>query len=275
MLNIKSIKRGDPFIVSSFGNGNELIAIASADTVAGETIVLRRREFGKVMLKDNRIRICMILWFLQGAIASASALPKGFVYVDNTIANVRLEIRYSTQHNFVGETIDGYRAPQAILSVEAAEALRTVQQKLSDFGLGLLIFDAYRPQQAVDHFVRWAENLDDTRMKQEFYPNVKKKNLFREEYIAARSSHTRGSTVDLTIVNLQDGEALDMGSAFDFFGRESWPDYPDLTAAQHAHRMLLHEIMVTHGFKPYPKEWWHFTLANEPYPDTYFNFPVE
>ncbi len=239
----------------------------------------RRQSAGSTLWRpkeiDNRLRIWVILWFLQGASASASALPKGFVYVDNTIADVRLEIRYSTRHNFTGETIDGYQAPQAILSVEAAEALRAVQQELGDFRLGLLIFDAYRPQQAVDHFVRWAKNLDDTRMKQEFYPDVDKEDLFREEYIAARSSHTRGSTVDLTIVNLQDGEALDMGSAFDFFGRESWPDYPDLTATQHAHRMLLHEIMVMHGFIPYPKEWWHFTLANEPYPDTYFNFPVE
>ncbi len=144
--------------------------------------------------------------------------------------------------------------------------------------MGLKIFDAYRPQQAVDHFVRWAEALGDVRMKAEFYPDVAKENLFREEYIAARSSHTRGSTVDLTIVALDapaGDSGLDMGSEFDFFGQRSWPHYADISGAQRAHRMLLRILMMKHGFKPYPKEWWHFTLKDEPFPDTWFNFPVQ
>lgn len=215
-----------------------------------------------------------------GAIADGEsvALPSGFVYLDAVIPDIRLDLRYSGSHNFVGERIDGYRAPRAILSREAAAALAKVQKDLRPFGLGLMVFDAYRPQRAVDHFVRWAQDLQDTRTKDEFYPDVDKQDLFREEYIAARSSHSRGSTVDLTLVALDapPGDVgLDMGTGFDFFGPESWPDYAGVTPAQRAHRLLLRSLMLQHGFKPYPKEWWHFTLAEEPYPETWFDFPVQ
>jgi D-alanyl-D-alanine dipeptidase len=164
------------------------------------------------------------------------------------------------------------------LTREAASALGEVQAALKRFGLGIKIFDAYRPQRAVDHFVRWARDISDIQMKSKYYPDVNKKDLFREGYIALKSSHSRGSTVDITIVAKgPNGEvvALDMGSGFDFFGPISWPSDMRITPAQRAHRMLLQTLMVEHGFVPYPKEWWHFTLKNEPYPDRYFDFPIQ
>lgn len=205
-------------------------------------------------------------------------LPKGFVYVDTIIPDLVIELRYHTEHNFVGQQIDGYLKPRCILTREAAEALLHVQKELNPFGLGLKVFDAYRPQQAVDHFVRWAENLDDTRTKAEFYPDIDKGTLFRDGYIAGRSSHSRGSTVDVTLISIQPetlGKELDMGTGFDFFGPSSWPFFPGISPGRRSNRMLLHLLMKKHGFKPYPEEWWHFTLSDEPFPKTYFNFPVQ
>ncbi|MHC1743559.1 MAG: M15 family metallopeptidase [Syntrophobacteraceae bacterium] len=205
-------------------------------------------------------------------------LPRGFVYVDSVIPNIVVELRYYTDHNFVGQRVDGYLKPRCILTKEAAKALFQVQEELKSFGLGLKIFDAYRPQRAVDHFVRWAEDLEDTRSKAEFYPDINKNTLFRDGYIASRSSHSRGSTVDVTIISLQPetrGQELDMGTGFDFFGPSSWPFYAGIHPGQRANRMLLHVLMKKHGFKPYPEEWWHFTLSNEPFPTTYFDFPVQ
>jgi D-alanyl-D-alanine dipeptidase len=203
-------------------------------------------------------------------------LPKGFVYLDESIPDMQVELRYAKNHNFVGERIDGYLEPRPIATRETAEALKKAQEELRRFGLGLKLFDAYRPQRAVDHFVRWANNVKDTRMKAEFYPGVRKEDLFRDDYIAARSGHSRGSTVDLTITPLDDASAreLDMGSGFDFFGPESWPTFSGISPERRAHRMLLQILMKKCGFTPYPKEWWHFTLENEPFPDTYFDFPV-
>jgi len=205
-------------------------------------------------------------------------LPLGFVYADETVPDLRLELRYAGSRNFVGKPVDGYRKQCCILTREAADALKKVQEELRPFGLGVKVFDAYRPQMAVDHFVRWAYDLKDTRMKQEFYPGVEKTNLFRDGYIAAKSSHSRGSTVDLTIVSLGNedaGRELDMGSDFDFFGRRSWPDSQLIPAPSRALRLLLRLVMEKHGFRPYPQEWWHFTLKNEPWPETYFTFPVQ
>lgn len=205
-------------------------------------------------------------------------LPEGFVYVDKVIPNIVIELRYYTEHNFVGERIDGYLKPRGILTKEATTALLQVQEELKPFGLGLKIFDAYRPQQAVDHFLRWANNLEDTRTKPEFYPNINKNALIKDGYIASRSSHSRGSTVDLTIVSIQSetqDKELDMGTGFDYFGPESWPLFPGLTPSQRAERMLLQILMKKHGFTFYPEEWWHFTLRNEPFSETYFNFPVQ
>ncbi|NIP92820.1 MAG: M15 family metallopeptidase [Akkermansiaceae bacterium] len=218
---------------------------------------------------------------LAGALATGLAkrepthrLPDGFVDVTEVIPGVRLELRYLTVNNFIGQPVDGYLQPRAILTEEAAGALAGVQKELEPFGFGLKIFDAYRPQRAVDHFVRWAEDPEDIRMKKLYYPGVAKKDLFKEEYIADRSSHTRGSTVDVTLVS-RDGRDLDMGSGFDFFDPKSWPTEQAIPPAARAHRLLLATLMIKHGFQPYSREWWHFTLRNEPFPDTYFDFPVE
>ncbi len=205
-------------------------------------------------------------------------LPKGFAYVKNIIPTIDVDLRYYSTHNFVGKRIDGYIEPKCILTSDAAKALKRVQNELREFGLGLKIYDAYRPQQAVNHFIRWAENLEDTLMKQYFYPDVEKENLFKEGYIVSKSSHSRGSTVDLTIIALDPedpDQELDMGTGWDFFGEQSWPEYPEISPNQRANRMLLQMVMEKHGFKHYPKEWWYFTLKHEPLPDTFFNFPIK
>ena len=184
------------------------------------------------------------------------------------------EIRYYTSYNFVGERITGYEEPIAILSKEAAAALQLVSADLKAKGYRLKIYDAYRPQRAVDHFVRWGKALEDTRMKSCFYPEVDKKNLFRDGYIDARSGHSRGSTVDLTIINMQTGKEVDMGGVFDYFGELSHPSYTNITEEQKANRKILADAMIARGFKPLDTEWWHFTLKDEPYPNKYFDFKV-
>ena len=212
----------------------------------------------------------------EGYAQDRHALPEGFVYLDEAIPGIVIELKYTTDDNFVGQPIDGYEHGYAILSEPAAAALAEVQAKLEPFGLGLKVFDAYRPQRAVDHFVRWAGDLDDQRTKPDFYPDVAKEDLFEEGYIAEQSGHSRGSTVDLTIVYRDEAgttRELDMGSSYDFFGPISWPDSAAITARQRANRTLLQNVMVTQGFNYYAQEWWHFTLEGEPYPDTYFDFP--
>jgi D-alanyl-D-alanine dipeptidase len=203
-----------------------------------------------------------------------SQLPKGFVYVNDLIPSIHVELRYFGSDNFMGNPIDGYHKEVAILSEQATIALRDVQNELQQYNLSIKIYDSYRPQQAVNHFIRWARDLNDTLNKQEYYPNVMKQHLFKEGYIAARSGHTRGSTLDMTLVDINTGKPLDMGSPYDFFGKVSWVNNKNLTAQQLANRMLIQTIMRKHGFMHYPKEWWHFTLRNEPFPDTYFDFPV-
>ena len=199
----------------------------------------------------------------------------GFVNVSEVIPDIVLEIRYYSDYNFVGERIDGYEAPIAMLTKEAAEALKNAADELREQGYMFKIYDAYRPQRAVDHFVRWAKNLKDTRMKKDFYPELKKSLLFKQGYIARKSGHSRGSTIDLTLVNLETGEDVDMGGTFDYFGMRSHPDYKRITKEQYENRMLLRNIMLKHGFKPISTEWWHFTLKDEPYPKTYFNFAIK
>ena len=199
-----------------------------------------------------------------------------FVSVTDVVPDVILEIRYFGTYNFVGERIDGYKAPTALLTKEAAAALKAVSDDVKAQGYRLKIYDAYRPQCAVDHFVRWAANVSDTRMKPYFYPDLDKSVLFDQEYIMAKSGHTRGSTVDLTLFDMRTEKEVDMGGTFDWFGPESHPDYKEgLTPEQYANRMILREAMLRHGFKPLETEWWHFTLSEEPFPDRYFNFPVE
>ena len=222
-----------------------------------------------------------LAWCLPGFTASAASpaevihdLPEGFVYVHQTIPDLQVNLRYHSDDNFMGRMIDGYEADRLILTGAATEALARVQDALRPMGLSLLVYDGYRPQRAVDHFVRWAEDLDDQVNKAAYYPDVDKRVLFSEGYIADRSGHTRGSTLDLTITDTATGEPLDMGTPWDHFGPESWPDYSAVTPQQRANRLLLRSLMLGAGFVPYAQEWWHFTLADEPFPDTYFEFPV-
>lgn len=208
--------------------------------------------------------------------SSPEPAPKsGFIQIHEAIPNVVYDIRYFGTDNFVGAQVDGYKKATAYLSKEAVAALKEVQTALNKEGLGLKIFDAYRPQKAVDHFVRWGKDLDDTLTKAKYYPDFEKARLFELEYIAEKSGHTRGSTVDLTIIDMDNQEELDMGSPWDFFGTISNHDSPQVNPENTANRNKLRNLMKQYGFTEYPQEWWHYTLTDEPYPDTYFDFDVE
>ncbi len=216
-------------------------------------------------------------WILALCSYDVRAQPPGFVNIKEHIPDVVVELKYYSNDNFIGDTIDGYFSNKGFITFEAAKALVNIQKDLKKEGIGLKLFDAYRPQSAVNHFIRWAGDHSDTLMKRTFYPEVDKASLFEKGYISRRSGHSRGSTVDLTIIYLtgpKKGQELDMGTPFDFFGRESWSESPLVTAEQKKNRMLLREVMERHGFKGIRTEWWHFTLINEPYPDTHFDFPV-
>ncbi|MBU2919722.1 M15 family metallopeptidase [Winogradskyella psychrotolerans] len=202
-------------------------------------------------------------------------LPDGFVYAKSVIPDLDVELRYFSENNFVGDTIDGYKANRLIITKNTAEKLKLVQEELQKQNLCLKVYDGYRPQRAVNHFIRWAKDLNDTIKKQQFYPEVNKKNLFKAGYIASRSGHSRGSTIDLTITNGETGEPLDMGSPYDFFGEASWVAHEALTDEQKKNRQLLQTVMLKHNFRNYAKEWWHFTLRWEPFPKTFFDFEVE
>ena len=197
-----------------------------------------------------------------------------FVLLSDAVPDAILEIRYYSTYNFVGDRIEGYEEPLAFLTAEAADALKGASDELAAEGYRLKIYDAYRPQMAVTNFVEWAKDEGDTRMKAYFYPELDKDVLFPQGYIAEHSGHSRGSTVDLTLFDMRTEKEVDMGGTFDYFGELSHPDYTGITDEQYANRMLLRDVMMKHGFKPLPEEWWHFTLENEPYPDTYFTFPI-
>jgi len=216
----------------------------------------------------------LLLLLLSAHFINAQQLPKGFVYLNDIDKTIASELRYFTKNNFIGHPINGYHKNCVIVTFQTAQRLKIIQQELLKDSLSLKIFDAYRPQQAVDHFVKWASILEDTLMKKEYYPDIPKSTLFKRGFIASKSGHTRGSTVDLTIINLKTGKALDMGFPYDFFGKESHPFYEKLSKNQKKNRRFLRDIMLQHGFKPYDNEWWHFTLKNEPFPKKYFNFPI-
>jgi len=200
--------------------------------------------------------------------------PSGFVVLADYVPHIVQEIRYYSTYNFIGERIDGYEEPCALLTQEAARALKAVSGELIVQGYRLKVYDAYRPACAVKQFVLWGIEDQDIRMKPYFYPELEKQELFRKGYIAKQSSHSRGSAVDLTLLDMKTGKELDMGSPFDLFSEQSHPDYKGITDEQYENRMLLQSVMVRNGFQPIDCEWWHFSLQNEPYPDTYFNFPV-
>lgn len=226
-------------------------------------------------------------------------LPEGFVYLQDIDPTILQEVRYAGHHNFVGHPIPGYNSPVIILTEAVAQPLKAVQAALKSFNLTLKVYDAYRPQDAVDAFAKWAEDPNDQLTKTEFYPALDKKNVFEAGYIAKRSSHTRGGAVDLTIVPLPvpdqpawkpgdpvwDGRlpkgqrfpdnSIDMGTGFDCLDELSHTMNPALSVDVRTNRLLLLSLMEKHGFENYWREWWHFGLVSEPYPDTYFNFPVE
>ena len=236
---------------------------------------------------------CLILSGCSKEKTQESQFEESFITLTDAVPDAILEIRYYCTYNFVGERIDGYLQPTALLTKEAAQALKAVSDDVMSQGYRLKIYDAYRPQEAVDHFVRWAENVNDVKMKSYFYPDLDKSVLFEQEYIMAKSGHTRGSTVDLTLFDMNTEKEVDMGGTFDWFGPESHPDFcgnPEtgkytgdnsksptgrsITEEQFNNRMILRQAMLRHGFKPLDSEWWHFTLKDEPYKDTYFNHPV-
>ena len=211
--------------------------------------------------------------------AQTMAVPEmdssDFVLLTDVVPDAILEIRYYSTYNFVGDRIDGYEQPTALLTKEAAAALKNASDELKAKGYRLKIYDAYRPQKAVTHFMNWAKDIDDTRMKEYFYPELDKSVLFDQGYIAEKSGHSRGSTVDLSLFDMKSEKEVDMGGTFDSFGELSHPDYKEgITEEQYNNRMILRDAMINNGFKPLVEEWWHFTLENEPYHDTYFQFPV-
>lgn len=224
--------------------------------------------------------IVAIQWILQitdydVCDASATALDSsGFVVLTDIVPEAHIEIRYYTLYNFIGDKIRGYEAPVALVTRETALALKKVNNELAPLGYTIKVFDAYRPQMAVDHFVEWAKDLNDVRMKKYFYPEERKENLFAHGYIASRSGHSRGSTVDVTLYDINNDCDVDMGGTFDYFGYRSHTNYPDITDQQKKNRILLRSVMLHNGFRGIDTEWWHFTLINEPYPNQYFNFAV-
>lgn len=215
------------------------------------------------------------LLFLSTFIVQSQNLPEGFSYVKDIAPTIQQELRYCNHNNFVGVPINGYEEDVLITSTKTANALKKVQDELLKQGFSLKIYDAYRPQTAVNHFVKWARVISDTLMKKQYYPKINKRHLFKLGYIASKSGHSRGSSVDLTIVDRTTGLELDMGSPYDFFGKQSHITFENISQKQKDNRRLLQQVMKKHGFRPYPNEWWHFTLRNEPFPKTYFDFPIK
>jgi len=220
-------------------------------------------------------------WLIAAAVAGcgihaavAHERPDAFVDAATSVPGLIVEMRYASSHNFVGRPIDGYQAPHCLLTQEASAALAAAVRDVAAQNLVIKVFDCYRPARAVENFVRWARDLADTAGKAEFYPDVDKRTLFRDGYIASHSGHSRGSTIDLTLATTE-GHELDMGTPFDYFSPRSWTADSTITPQQHANRMLLAAAMRRRGFRGYDKEWWHFTLRNEPFPETYFDFPVK
>lgn len=226
-------------------------------------------------IESSMYRISLLTLLLCFAWPAPAQIPDGFVDMGEFLADVQIEARYAGDGNFVGAPIDGYEAEKVLLTREAADALLAVQIELRQIGLGLKLFDGYRPQRAVDHFVRWAQDPEDDVMKSVYYPHVDKSELFEQGYIAEQSGHSRGSAVDLTLVLLETGEELDMGTRWDFFDPRSAPANQEVSLQHQARRTLLQITMIKHGFEPLAEEWWHFKLRDEPYPDTYFDFVIE
>ena len=203
---------------------------------------------------------------------SFSQLNNDFIDIKEYIPSIFIDLKYASNDNFTGHIVNGYESPKCLLTIEAARSLRYIQTILNKSGYSLKIYDAYRPQRSVNHFINWSKNLSDTINKSYYYPNLAKSILFKLGYIASKSSHSRGSTVDLTLVDITSGKEVDMGSPYDFFGLESSHDYKNISNTQKNNRKFLLDIMTKNGFSSYSKEWWHYTFIDEPFPTTYFDF---
>jgi len=228
------------------------------------------------MVKINISFQIILIFFFQFSF-SQQKLQKGFVYLDEIIPNIVFDLRYGSEDNFTGEIVKGYENARPISTIEMGKALRKVQFYLESRGLGLKIFDAYRPQKAVNYFFEWSKVKTDTTMKSKYYPKEKKENLFKNGYISKLSGHSRGSSVDLTIIYLlgeKAGKEIDMGSGWDYFGEKSSISTTKINMIQRKNRLILKNLMQMFGFIPYEKEWWHFTLKDEPFQNKYFDFPV-
>ncbi|MFT6470409.1 MAG: D-alanyl-D-alanine dipeptidase [Neptuniibacter pectenicola] len=208
------------------------------------------------------------------SLLDVTARPASFVELNTVIPNVVVELKYFTGDNFVGSRVNGYEREVCLITHPAAQALLRVQHELASFGLGLKVFDAYRPQRAVDHFIDWCREVGPCATQSRFFPDLAKEELFSKGYLVRYSSHSRGSTVDLTLIDLVSQTELEMGTEFDFFGPESWIDHQQIPRQARANRMLLQKLMMQQGFVPYHHEWWHFTLQGELYTDTYFDFLI-
>lgn len=225
-------------------------------------------------MKKIFLLIVILLCMISPSFASQISYDKSdFAPVYTVIDDAAYDIRYYSSNNFTGNKIKGYHAPVAYMTKEALAALKIAAEDLRNQGYRLLIWDTYRPQKAVYNFVEWINNPADIGDKS-FYPELKKSDLLKGQYIMEKSGHTRGSTIDLTIIK-KDGSFVDMGGTFDLFSEISHPDYKRLTKQQKKNRKILHDAMIKAGFKGIDSEWWHFTLENEPYPDTYFDFDIE
>ncbi len=225
-------------------------------------------------MKKIFLMALILFSFAQITIASQISYDKSdFAPVYTVIDDAAYDIRYYSSNNFTGNRINGYKAPVAYMTKEALQALSAAAEDLRKQGYRLLIWDTYRPQKAVYNFVEWINDPDNPGDKT-FYPTLKKSDLLKGQYIMEKSGHTRGSTVDLTLIK-KDGSFVDMGGTFDLFSEISHPDYKKITREQKKNRKILHDAMIKAGFKGLDSEWWHFTLKNEPYPDTYFDFDVE
>jgi D-alanyl-D-alanine dipeptidase len=201
-------------------------------------------------------------------------LPEGFNKLNDIDSTIIVDLKYNTKSNFTGKIVRGYKSNTVILSNEASIALINAQNDFKKLGYSLIVFDAYRPQSAVDFFFEWSKDLNDTINKNSYYPNINKSQLFAQGYIAKKSGHSRGSTVDVSLVDLSTMKQIDMGSIYDYFGIQSSTFYPNISDSQKNNRMILYNIMINNGFKNYSKEWWHFTLENEPFQE-YFDFLVD
>ena len=229
-----------------------------------------------IILKSFVVIALLSFTTIENGTTNQPPSKEDFIDLKELMPNLRSDLRYFGSNNFVGVPIEGYNAPKVLLTKDAANALKKVQDELERLGFGLLVYDAYRPQRATDHFTKWAEDDADTSTKLEYYPNINKKDLFSKGYISTKSGHSRGSTVDLTIVSLKTKQILNMGSPYDLFDEISSTEHTSsISKNQHSLRLLLKRRMEKHGWQSYSQEWWHFTLKDEPFPNTYFDFPIE